>query len=96
MPILEKDIEKAIVKKAKAMGCLALKINGLGQRSWPDRLFIRPDGHVIWIEVKRPGGVLSEGQKAMIDDLREHKQSVFVCYSVEDALALLQQSRGTT
>lgn len=96
MPVLEKDIEKAIVKKAKAMGCLALKINGLGQRSWPDRLFIRPDGHVIWIEVKRPDGVLSEGQKAMIEELREHKQNVFVCYSVDEAVTVLQQSKRSS
>jgi hypothetical protein len=95
MSVLEKDIEKAIVKKAKALGCLALKINGLGQRSWPDRLFIRPDGQVIWIEIKRPGGVLSEGQKAMIDELKLHNQIVYTCYSVDEAMLALKYSRNT-
>ena len=95
MPVLEKDIEKAIVKKAKALGCLALKINGLGQRSWPDRLFIRPDGVVIWMEIKRPGGILSEGQKAMIDELKTHNQYVVVCYSVEEAMLSINYPKCT-
>lgn len=89
--MLEKAIEAAAVKKAKALGYMCLKINGLGQRSWPDRLFLAKDGKVIWIEFKRKGGVLSEGQKTKIAELKAQKQSVFVCYSVEEAMLVLKQ-----
>jgi hypothetical protein len=69
-PRLEKSIEKAVVDYAKKRGCLVRKMNGMGARSWPDRMFITPTGRVFFIEFKRPGGKLTEGQAAMLDDLR--------------------------
>jgi hypothetical protein len=94
MPVLEKDIENKVTKIAKREGWMTRKMNGLGNRSWPDRLYISPEGRIVWIEFKRPDGALSEGQKALIDDLRLFKQSVFVCYSVEEGLHALGIKNG--
>lgn len=88
--MLEKDIEAKVVKWAKVRGCLVLKANGLGQRSFPDRIFFLPNGKVVMIEFKRPGGELSEGQKTMIHELQKRRQKVVVCNNVDFAIEILQ------
>jgi hypothetical protein len=52
---LEKKIEKKVCEYAKTKGFLTLKINVVGERGWPDRLLIDPDGWPVWIEFKAPG-----------------------------------------
>lgn len=54
MSVLEKDIEGTVVKWAKENGFLALKVNFV-ENGYPDRMFISPHGHVLFIEFKRPG-----------------------------------------
>ena len=88
--MLEKDIEAKVVKWAKVRGCLVLKANGLGQRSFPDRIFFLPNGKVVMIEFKRPGGKLSEGQETMIYELQKRRQKVVVCNNVDFAIEILQ------
>ena len=51
--------------------------NGLGVRSikmgfdgWPDRVFLLPLGRVVWIEFKRPGGVVRKRQRGRIKTLQ--------------------------
>lgn len=45
-------------------------MNGLGYRSWPDRLVIGPKGFFKWIEFKRPVlGKLSDGQVDLFEEL---------------------------
>jgi hypothetical protein len=87
--MLEKQIEAKAVKWAKDRGCLVLKANGIGQRSFPDRIFFMPNGVVGMIEFKRADGKLSEGQKDLIQELENRKQKVAVCYSVAAAIEIL-------
>lgn len=54
--MLEKQIEAKCVRWAKARGTKSYKLQGPGNRSAPDRLFILPNGRVVFIEFKRPGG----------------------------------------
>ena len=89
MPVLEKTIENKFVKIAKDRGCKCLKINGLGQRSWPDRLVLIPNGGLVMIEFKKPGGKLTPGQEQLHEELLEMGHEVHVCYSVEEALELV-------
>lgn len=51
---LEKAIEADVVKWAKKRGFLAPKVK-FAEDGYPDRLFISPKGHTIFIEFKRPG-----------------------------------------
>ena len=87
---LEKVIEARVVKWAKAHDFMCLKLNTQGQRSWPDRLFLSPKGVVVFIELKRKGGVLSEGQKDCIEKLTARHPHVYVCYDAESAIAILE------
>lgn len=69
------------------------KMNGFGNRSWPDRLILLPNGKSVLIEFKRPGGELSPGQRQEIKELRALGHRVAVCESVEEAIrACLQAS----
>lgn len=54
-PRLESSIERSVVAAAKKLGVMQLKLNVCGQRGWPDRLFLVPGGHPLFIEFKRPG-----------------------------------------
>lgn len=55
MSLLEKDaVEAPIVKWAKANKFLVVKVRFV-ENGYPDRLFISPFGHTIFIEMKRLG-----------------------------------------
>lgn len=67
---LESSIEKRFVERCAAIGCITRKLNGLGSASWPDRLVLCPGGVALLIELKRPGGRLTPGQRDLHERLR--------------------------
>mgnify|MGYP001549436015 CR=1 FL=1 len=81
---LEKDIERKSCDWAKAHGWLTFKFTSPNYRSVPDRIFIK-QGAVVFIEFKRPGGKLTEGQQRELNRLRQQGVPAEVAYSVEDA-----------
>jgi len=81
--MLEKDIEQTVVDWAKTNGFLALKVT-FTENGYPDRLFISPFGHTIFIEFKRPGEVPRALQSARIADLvRRGLPATWTCSAVE-------------
>jgi hypothetical protein len=74
---LEKVGEQKVVDYAVAKGCLVLKLNVLGRRGWPDRLFVHK-GKVFFIEFKRAGEPPSKLQSVIHDRIRKHGISVYV------------------
>jgi hypothetical protein len=64
--MLEIDIEKAFVKRVKALGGMAEKFTSPAKRSVPDRLVTLPENRIIFVELKREGGKPTELQ------LRDH------------------------
>lgn len=92
--LLEKDIEAAVCRYAKECGCLVYKFTSPARRSVPDRLLLLPGGVTVFIEFKRPGGVLTPGQERerdriraqghrwyLIDDINEGRVVVDLCLS---------------
>ena len=53
--MLEKDIERALYARVKALGGLCEKFVSPGRRSIPDRIITLPGGVIIFVEVKAPG-----------------------------------------
>lgn len=86
----ERSIEAKLVRECAKRGWLCLKQNVVGRRGYPDRLIIRTDGQHIWIELKRPGGRLSENQKTNIARLEKQKCYVFVCFSADEAISIIE------
>lgn len=71
----ERDIEKYLVQRVKALGGEVRKVKWIGRTGAPDRLVMLPIGDcdfgcgaAIWVELKRPGG------KPESHQLREHKR----------------------
>ena len=87
---LEATIEKAVCDYAKSLGFMHRKMNGLGSRSWPDRMFLK-NGRVLFIEFKRIGGRLSAGQDLMINELRRQKICVFVVDTIEKGKEIINE-----
>lgn len=52
---LEHSIENNVVNYAKRRGVPSVKLNGMGKRSLPDRMFLGAGGRVLFIEFKREG-----------------------------------------
>ena len=68
---LERDLEAACCRLAKAAGWYCRKLSGPGHRSMPDRMFIRR-GIVLFIEFKRPGERPTELQRLEHEQLAAH------------------------
>lgn len=75
----ERDIEKHLVARVKALGGEVRKVQWVGRRGAPDRLVMLPDGRVfavdefghgrtVWVELK------ATGVKAEAYQLREHER----------------------
>jgi hypothetical protein len=90
--MLEREIEqKAIRLAGQQLGCIQLKMY---EQFWPDRLVLMQGGRIIFVEFKRPGGRLSQGQKIQFERIREQGFEVFVVYSVEEYLRVLSTVRS--
>ena len=60
--MLERDIEKAFVRRVKALGGMAEKFTSPARRSVPDRIVTMPDGQIIFVELKAPGKKPTDAQ----------------------------------
>lgn len=94
----ERDIERHLVQRVKALGGEVRKVQWIGRRGAPDRLVMLPHGQrsgtwssckTFFVELKAPG------QKAKAHQAREHRrlrdmgQHVLVVDSIEAVEALL-------
>lgn len=52
--MLEKQIERALVRRVKDLGGLCEKFVSPGRRSVPDRIVTLPGGRIIFVECKAP------------------------------------------
>ena len=64
----EKQIEQRLVKAVRSAGGLAPKFISPGWDGVPDRIVLMPEGHIAFVEVKRPGA------KPRALQLYRHKQ----------------------
>jgi len=65
--LLEKDLEKKIVTKAKKLGFLSYKFVSPSQKGVPDRIFISKSGKVFFIEFKSPKRKITPVQKELLN-----------------------------
>jgi hypothetical protein len=61
--MLERDVEKALVKRVKALGGLCEKFTSPTSRSVPDRIVTMPGGKIVFVELKAPGKKPTELQE---------------------------------
>lgn len=81
--MLEKEIEAWLTVEAKRRGGIAYKFTSPQRRSVPDRLVLMPDGKMLFVECKRPGGKPTEAQAREHERIRALGFPVFVMDSKE-------------
>jgi hypothetical protein len=88
---LEADEEGKFVRQARQLGCLAIKFKDPSRRNAPDRQIMCPGSIIFYIEFKRVGENPRPGQLAYHNMLRRLGFSVWVCYSADEALQILNR-----
>jgi len=85
--MLERDIEKALIRRIKTLGGIAYKFVSPGVTGVPDRMCLFPNGKLVFIELKAPR------KQPTVRQLREHERirslgfTVLVIDNLEDANA---------
>ena len=87
--MLEKQIEAKVCEYAKTKNVLVYKFTSPARAAVPDRLFIRPDGRMWFVEFKREGAKPTEAQEREHHRLRQHKVNVFVIDNVEEGKTMI-------
>lgn len=91
--MLEKDIQKRILKYLRGTGWHAIKVSDRFRGGILDIYTLR-NGVSIWIEVKTAIGTPSELQKKEIRDIRSHGGFAFIARSVEDVKKIIKEVEG--
>ena len=82
--VLEKDIERKLVKGVRALGGMANKWVSPGNVGVPDRVVVLPGGRVIFVELKTDTGVVSPIQERQIKKLKDLGVDVRVVRGVNE------------
>lgn len=89
----ESEIEKHFVWTVERLGGLTYKFKSVNQRGVSDRIACLPDGSTWFVELKRPGGKLSELQKLFRNDVLRLKQN-YVCLWTKEQIDGWANQRG--
>jgi len=95
----EGDIQTDIINYLESLNYIVIRHNAghvknnvkLSPPFTPDLQVIMFKSMILWIEVKRPGKDLSEGQRKMKLDLERRGQKVIVSRSVDDVKKGLEE-----
>jgi len=86
----EKVAEKQFEEECFRRGFTALKMEVPGWRNWPDRQILLGFGYTFFIEFKRVGEEPNSGQEFRHTELRKKGYSVYVCWTLAEALEALE------
>lgn len=87
----ESQIEARLSREVKHAGGLCLKWVSPGCTGVMDRIILLPGGRVIFVELKQPGGRLSERQKWMADALARLGMDVRCLWNKEQVDKFLEE-----
>jgi hypothetical protein len=79
---LEDKVEDELAEGVAALGGIAFKFKPFGIIGVPDRIVLLPGGRLIFVELKKPDGVLKPWQSRMHQTLRELGFRVEVLWSI--------------
>lgn len=96
LPILEGAVEKKASNYAETIGYIAIKVSPVGQRGWPDHVFINVYGHHVYIEFKKLGESPSKLQFHRLKQLQERGVAAYWTDNYEQAKSILDANVDTT
>lgn len=85
----EKVIEEKVCAFAKEKGVLVFKLMPMGQRGWPDRLFLF-HGQSMFVEFKAENGHLSQIQRERLHQLHKLQHTALVIYDIASGVAAVE------
>jgi hypothetical protein len=92
--MLEKQIEQKVCDYAKSKNVLAYKFTSPARAAVPDRMFVRPDGVIFFIEFKRGGQKATPAQEREHHRLRQQAVNVFVVDNVDSGKMVIDMMVG--
>jgi hypothetical protein len=92
--VRESTIEKHLVAKVKAIGGVAYKFTSPAHRGVADRIVCLPNGQTWFVELKAPGGRLSELQKVFQSDMERMNQKYLCLWSKEQVDEFIASNYG--
>ena len=92
----EREIERKLVARTKAMGGIAPKFTSPGFDGMPDRLILLPGGRMAFVELKAPGKKPRPLQETRHKLLRRLGFKVYVIDSVEQIGSVLSEIEEDT
>ncbi len=78
--MLEKEIEKALVRSVKTVGGMCLKFVCPGMDGVPDRLVLLPKGKAAFVELKAPG---KKPRALQIKRMKQLSALGFPCFVID-------------
>lgn len=95
--MLERTIEAAVIRHAKKRceRVEVVKLNGMGKRSLPDRMFLFPGGQVLFIEFKRECERPTPLQRHLHAQWRALGHRVYVIDNIDDGVVLIDSVTAT-
>lgn len=89
--MLEKNVEKKLIRAVEALGGLAIKFVSPQSAGWPDRIVLMPGGRIVFVEVKQTTGRLSKMQDYRLRQLEKLGFEIKVIYGEKDDLTWLSE-----
>lgn len=89
--MLEKEIEAKMRKKFKAGNVIFIKFTSPSLTGAPDRIVITPQGKIIFVELKKDGGVISARQKFVHKKLRGYHVDVRTVVGLREAMDFVEE-----
>ena len=93
--MLEKEVEKYLVREVKKIGGVSFKFISPSNAGVPDRIVILPMGKVVFVELKTDKGKLSKLQTAQIRKISELGAEVKVLYGIEGVRKFINEIQST-
>lgn len=91
--MLEKDIEKILVKEVKKLGGLCYKWVSPGNAGVPDRIVLLPHRPVMFVELKTDTGKPSRLQEVQIKKLKAITEHVYVLKGLEEVRDFIESCK---
>ena len=85
----ERKIRTKIEKFLKTDGWLVMPLSDQWVSGYPDLLCIKNGVH-LFLEIKKPGGIVSKIQRYFMGQIFAHGGDAYVVYSVEEVKKLLE------
>ena len=93
--MLEKEVEKFLVREVKKIGGVSFKFISPGNAGVPDRIVILPSGRVVFAELKTDMGKLTKLQEVQIKKISNLGADARVLRGIEGVKEFINEIQST-